>query len=56
MVEAVLNSNINGSSEESDLPYEIKKAIIVYKGQLQAEYKYLNKLIKEDKPCKPTFY
>lgn len=41
LVEGIMDADLNGDLTGTALPEEIRKAVIVYKGELQPEYEYL---------------
>jgi alpha-aminoadipic semialdehyde synthase len=45
LVEGIMDADGNGDNPASVLPEEIRKAVIVYKGKLQADYKYLKSFL-----------
>lgn len=47
LVPAIAMADFAGDFEDCDLPYAIKKAVILYRGKLTPEYEYMEKFIKE---------
>jgi len=45
----LIKNNFDKDFEQINLPYPLKKAIILHKGQLTKEYKYLEKYLGEEK-------
>lgn len=46
-VPAIVNADYNSSLEESNLPNEIKRAVIVYHGELTENYMYLKEFLND---------
>jgi len=46
-VPGIVNADYQKSFEEINLPPEIKRAVVVYKGELTPDYKYLNEFLKK---------
>ena len=46
-VPGIVNADYEKSFEEINLPPEIKRAVVVYKGELTPDYKYLNEFLKK---------
>lgn len=46
-VPAIANADYNSSLERSNLPEEIKQAVIVYNGELTEKYKYLKEFLND---------
>ncbi len=45
-MKAMLDNDWSKPIEESDLPYPIKKSIIIHQGKLEPEYKYIGEFLK----------
>ncbi len=46
-IPAIAESEYKGTFEELELPPEIKRAVIVYRGELTSEYKYLHNFLQQ---------
>ncbi|MBU2493410.1 MAG: hypothetical protein KJ571_12350 [Bacteroidetes bacterium] len=44
-IPGIINADLNKSFDENDFPDEIKRAVIVYKGELTPEFKYLEEYL-----------